>query len=81
MEQDELVPYESSEKFSIGDEVYNSTEGSDLGQTFSVPNRNNLDILDNTGCIDGDFTPVSSGEGVDIYILDSGIKYDHEDFG
>ena len=47
---------------------------------FYVPNRPNLDILDNINCIDGRYNPGSNGTGVDIYILDTGINYDHEDF-
>ena len=61
-------------------EVYNSTEGGDLGW-YNVPSRYNLDVVDNTHCIDGHYTPISSGHGVDIYILDSGINYNHVDFG
>ena len=60
---------------------YNLTEGSDVGaRKFSVPKRYNLDIIDNTHCIDGYFTPYSNGRGVDIYIIDSGINYRNKDF-
>lgn len=31
--------------------------------------------------LDGVYTPIGDGEGVDIYILDSGISYSHEEFG
>ena len=31
--------------------------------------------------LDGVFNPTGDGEGVDIYILDSGILYNHEEFG
>ena len=42
--------------------------------------RFNLDILDNVNCTDGTFKPENYGEGADIYIVDSGINYDHRDF-
>ena len=47
---------------------------------FYVPLRSNLDIIDNINCTDGTYNPGSIGTGVDIYILDTGIDYDHEDF-
>ena len=59
-------------------EEYNTTDLESY--RFSEKDRYNLDIIDNKRCIDGYFTPVSYGEGVDIYILDTGIKYDHKDF-
>ena len=86
MEQDRVLtlemPYESPEEIEIDEmDAYNSTEDSDLGKTYSVPIRFNLEIIDNSGCIDGHYTPVSTGKGVDVYIVDTGINYDHEDFG
>ena len=42
--------------------------------------RFNLDILDNVDCTDGYFEPENYGEGVNIYIVDSGINFDHRDF-
>ena len=41
----------------------------------------NLDIIDDQNCVDGTYQPFNYGYGADIYILDSGINYDHEDFG
>ena len=31
--------------------------------------------------LNGLYNPIGDGEGVDIYILDTGISYDHEEFG
>ena len=31
--------------------------------------------------LDNQFSPIGDGEGVDIYVLDSGIFYEHEEFG
>ena len=40
-----------------------------------------LDQLDQlTTSLDSRFDPLTSGEGVDIYIFDSGIRYDHQEF-
>ena len=40
-----------------------------------------LDRIDQLNLpLDGQYQPVGSGKGVDLYILDSGIKYDHEEF-
>ena len=43
--------------------------------------RYNLDIIDDVNCTDGTFSPFRYGYLADIYILDSGINYDHVDFG
>ena len=41
----------------------------------------NLDRLDqHSNSLDGEYNPVSDGTGIDIYILDTGIRYDHTDF-
>ena len=40
-----------------------------------------LDRLDQLNLpLDSQYQPINSGEGVDLYILDSGINYDHEEF-
>ena len=40
-----------------------------------------LDRLDQESLpLDLSYQPIGSGEGVDVYILDSGINYDHEEF-
>ena len=56
-------------------EGYNST---DLG--FSANLRYNLDIIDDIYCRDNMYNPGSLGSGVNIYILDIGMRYDHTDF-
>ena len=40
-----------------------------------------LDRLDQVGShLDSTYRPIGDGKGVDVYILDSGINYDHEEF-
>ena len=60
-------------------EEYNSTDLS-RSRRFRERSRYNLDIIDNKRCRDKWFTPRSYGKWVDIYIIDSGIKYNHRDF-
>ena len=41
----------------------------------------NLDRIDQrTDVLDGEYSPKGTGQGVDVYILDTGIRYTHEDF-
>lgn len=44
--------------------------------------RYNLDAIDEPcfGCNDGQYIPQYSGKGVKIYVLDTGIRNDHNDF-
>lgn len=42
--------------------------------------RWNLDRIDGIGGINGEFNPDSTGKGVHVYILDTGIFASHEDF-
>ena len=50
------------------------------GSQIDIPYH--LDRLDQRYLpLDGIFDPIGDGKGVDIYILDSGIMYNHEEFG
>ena len=60
-------------------EEYNSTDLS-RARRFGEKKRYNLDIIDNKRCRDNKFTPRSYGKWVEIYIIDTGIKYNHRDF-
>ena len=40
----------------------------------------NLDIIDDVKCTDGTYNPFDWGKGADIYIVDTGILYQHLDF-
>ena len=42
--------------------------------------RYNLDIIDDVNCTDGTYNSFSWGIGADIYIVDTGIYYQHLDF-
>ena len=83
MEQDKVVtlemPHERSEEIDESDLAYNFTEGSDLDWKYKVPLRYNLDILDNDKCLDDYYHSISTGLGVDVYILDTGLNYLHKD--
>ena len=48
-----------------------------------LTDRYGLDVLDKPqyGCIDEHYDPPNDGGNVDIYILDTGINYNHIDFG
>ena len=51
----------------------------DLSDTAAV--QWNLDRLDqHSNSLDGKYEPSGDGTGIDIYILDTGIRYDHIDF-
>ena len=78
IDESDYSDYDSdSEEIDL--EMYNSTEGSDLGRKYSVRKRYNLDIIDNKKCLDRYYRSISSGRGVDIYIIDTGLNYRHKD--
>ena len=41
----------------------------------------NLDIIDDPNCVDSTYQHFNYGYGVDIYVFDTGINHDNEDFG
>ena len=52
-------------------------------ETYAVKSTSwALDRIDQTGStLDNTYTPDGNGKGVDVYILDTGIRYTHTDFG
>ena len=65
---------------------YQLLEGSFMSQTETAlgeTSRYNLDAIDEScgDCNNGRYEPEGNGEGVDIYILDTGIEYSHSEFG
>eukprot|EP00800_Vazella_pourtalesii_P013859 TRINITY_DN338_c0_g2_i1.p1 TRINITY_DN338_c0_g2~~TRINITY_DN338_c0_g2_i1.p1 ORF type:complete len:463 (+),score=62.08 TRINITY_DN338_c0_g2_i1:61-1449(+) len=75
-DSDESDSYDSQELEEMDE--YNSTLRKP--RKFKEKKRYNLDIIDNEQCINGNLIPRSYGKGVHIYILDTGIKYNHRDF-
>ena len=77
VEKDQLVRIE---KPVLG---FNGVSIADLNRNLynTSTSRYNLDIIDDANCTDGTFSPFKYGWLADIYILDTGINYDHEDFG
>ena len=74
---------EKDQVFSIARNIYNSTKSIEDVKASSYyvdTTRYNLDIIDDKLCTDGTFKPFSYGWDADIYILDTGINFDHEDF-
>lgn len=62
------VDYIEEEGYAVGDEI------EDIVQWH-------LDRLDQSDYpLDLSYSPIGEGEGVDIYVLDSGINYDHQEF-
>ena len=50
------------------------------GSSYRVPYQ--LDRIDQRQLpLDGKYHPEGNGSGVEIFLLDSGIRYDHEEFG
>ena len=57
-------------------------EGEAVGESLSsFPVPWHLDRLDQaTPHLDNSYQPIGMGEGVDIYVLDSGVNYNHSEF-
>jgi hypothetical protein len=62
---------------SGGGKVENVTYSQDL---LSVGDHWSLDRLDSWSGCDGSFNPHYSGQGVHVYVLDTGIRTTHDDF-
>jgi len=40
-----------------------------------------LDRIDSESSLDGEYSPSGDGSGVHVYVVDTGIRIDHDDFG
>ena len=64
-----------------------TTDGSEnaafsASSTAANTDRYNLDVLDADcyQCRDGEYAPESTGLGVHVFVLDTGIRFDHSEF-
>ena len=56
-------------------------EGEAKGESTHLPIPWHLDRLDQIhSCLDSSYQPIGTGKGVDVYVLDSGINYNHTEF-
>ena len=69
---------EKNEKVFVG-ATFNDSEQISTVDSLST-NRYNLNLIESKECIEGKYAPFNYGMGADIYILDTGINYDHVDF-
>ena len=75
------IPYNEFPSHLIVDPRENRFSAATSDSPYST-DRNNLDLIDEPcdSCINGEYNPESTGEGTDLYILDTGIEYNHIDF-
>ncbi|KAI6649236.1 Proteinase T-like [Oopsacas minuta] len=79
----ECLLNECDGKQTLIHDVYGITAFSAASTEAGATDRYNLDMIDQ-GCYEcnnGRYEPEATGEGVDIYILDTGIRFDHSEFG
>ena len=70
---------EKNQKVFVGDTFSDSEQISTAG--YISTDRYNLDVVVSRNCAARIYAPFNYGVGADIYILDTGINYDHIDFG
>ena len=74
----DTIPERVLEEFTYSPLIRNLTGAGNSDDT----DRYNLDAIDEAcyACNDGQYIPQYSGKGVKIYVLDTGIRHDHNDF-
>ena len=76
VEKDQIVSDESN---IHSDDM--SADDLEASEDLIDTDRYNLDIVDDVTCADGTYEPFNYGAGADIYVLSTGINYDHVEFG
>ena len=76
----EILPDLALDEFSYTPDV--TLIGAQSGECGARTDRYNLDAIDEScyACNEGTYVPKYTGKNVDVYILDTGIRFDHHDF-
>jgi len=82
LELEYIEPSMPVEAFPLEEVTSDVDDNLSLGQTPQVdPFFWNLDRIDSASGLDGRFSPKGDGKGVHVYVLDTGIRTTHEEFG